>query len=250
MIIPVLNEIAVIEATLRHIPRAEDIEVIVVDGGSCDASAGVAEAFGACVIHTTAGRAHQMNVGAASAHGEVLLFLHADTRLPTDFPRLMENTLRRPGVIAGAFRLRIDSPRWSLRFIEALANFRSRWLTMPYGDQALFLRRHHFRMAAGFSELPIMEDFEFVRRLKPWGRIALAPAAVLTSARRWECLGVLRTTLLNKAIILAYLLGVSSARLACWYHSGTLAIRNISHARDTRKRPAALACTLPSAHEQ
>ncbi len=249
VIVPVLNEAAVIEATLRCIPAGEDIEVIVVDGGSRDSSVRVAEAFGARVIHTTAGRAHQMNLGAAAAHGEVLLFLHADTCLPADFLRLVDSTLRRPGVIAGAFRLRIDSRGWSLRIVEAMANFRSRWLGMPYGDQALFVPRHHFRTAAGFSKLPIMEDFEFVRRLKRWGRIALAPATVLTSARRWERLGVLRATLLNQAIILAYLFGVSPARLASWYRGGVLASRESPQDADTRKRPVSMAPTLPSAHE-
>lgn len=249
VIIPVLNEAAVIQATLRSIPHSEDTEVIVVDGGSHDASARIAEQFGACVLHATPGRAHQMNVGAAAAHGEVLVFLHADTRLPADFAAMIHKTLRRPGVIAGALRLGIDSPQWSLRIVEALANFRSAWLGAPYGDQALFLRRHHFRASAGFSNLPIVEDFELVRRLKRWGRIALAPAAVLTSARRWEQLGVLRTTLLNQAIILAYLFGVSPDRLARWYRCGTFGLRESSDETDSRKRPIGLARRLPSAHE-
>ncbi len=219
VIIPALNEAAVLGETLRRIPWVEDIEVIMVDGGSCDSTVRVAEAFGARVIQTADGRAHQMNSGAAVARGEILLFLHADTRLPADFGRLVRETLRRPGVVAGAFRLRLDSPRWSLRVVEALANFRSNWLKMPYGDQALFLRARHFRTAVGFSKLPIMEDFEFVHRLGRWGRIAIAPAAVVTSARRWEQLGVLRTTLINQIIILAYLLGIAPARLARWYRS-------------------------------
>lgn len=220
IIIPTLNEAAQISASLRHIPCSGDIEVIVADGGSRDGTPDLAEAAGARVIRTAAGRAHQMNTGAGVARGEILLFLHADTRLPADFAHLVRKTLSRPGVIVGAFRLRIASSRWSLRIIEALANFRARFLQMPYGDQALFLRKHHFRTAAGFAKLPIMEDFEFVRRLKRWGRIALAPAEVVTSSRRWERLGALRCTLMNQVIILAYLLGVSPARLAFWYRGG------------------------------
>lgn len=250
VIIPVLNEAAAIEATLQHIPRTEEIEVIVVDGGSSDGSARLSKALGASVIHTGPGRAHQMNRGAAAAHGEFLLFLHADTRLPADFSRMVQETLRRPGVVAGAFRLRIDSPQWSLRIIEAFANFRSKWLMTPYGDQGLFLRRHHFRTALGYSELPLMEDFEFVRRLRRWGRIAIAPAAAVTSARRWERLGVLRTTLLNQAIILAYLCGVSPDRLARWYRSETLAGRNSTPPPTPKPATATLPCTLPSAHER
>lgn len=233
VILPVLNEAALIGAALQRIPRTEDMEVIVVDGGSADGTVSLAEAAGARVIRAGSGRARQMNAGAAVARGEILLFLHADTRLPAGFAGQVRQTLSRPGVVAGAFRLRIHSPRWSLRLIEALANFRSHRLQMPYGDQALFLRRHHFRAATGFANLPIMEDFEFVRRLRRRGRIALAPAAAVTSARRWERLGVLRTTLINQAMILAFLLGVAPARLARWYRGGPARDRN--SAQKTRK---------------
>lgn len=247
IIIPVLNEAAQIGAALRQIPRTEDIEVIVVDGGSRDSTTRITEAFGARVIHAAAGRARQMNAGAAVARGGILLFLHADTLLPSDFVHVVRETLSHPEVVVGAFRLRIDSPRLTMRIIEALANFRSKWLRMPYGDQALFLRRRHFRMAVGFSKLPIMEDFEFVRRLGRWGRVALAQAAVLTSPRRWDRLGVLRTTLLNQAIILAYLLGVSPARLARWYRGHAGAAGNNSRAAHLPEAPAVLTDTLSSA---
>jgi rSAM/selenodomain-associated transferase 2 len=221
VIIPTLNEGSTIGETLRRIPRSQDVEVIVVDGGSRDRTVKIAGAAGARVIRTAMGRACQMNVGAAVARGEILLFLHADTHLPANFENLVHETLRGPGVIAGAFRLRIASPRRSVRFVEALANLRSRYLGMPYGDQALFLRKHYFRTAAGFAKLPIMEDFEFVRRLRRWGRISIAPAAAVTSARRWERLGLLRTTLINQLMILAYLLGVAPPRLARWYRGAS-----------------------------
>lgn len=226
VIVPVLNEAALLGTTLRQIPRTEEVEVIVVDGGSTDRSVQVAEAAGARVFRTAGGRANQMNAGAAVAQGDILLFLHADTRLPVDFARAVRETLSRPQVILGAFRLAIDSTRWSLRVIEALANFRSRCLWMPYGDQALFLRKHHFRTAAGFAKLPIMEDFEFVRRIARWGRVAIARSAVVTSARRWEKLGTLRATLINQAMILAYLMGVAPTRLARWYRGARELGRN------------------------
>lgn len=249
MIIPTLNEAEMIARTLQSIPSDEAIEVIVADGGSCDDTVKIARAFGANVVHTAPGRAHQMNVGAAAAQGEILLFLHADTRLPAGFMSSVGEVLRRPGVVAGAFRLRLDAPGWRFRIVEVLANFRSRWLKLPYGDQALFLRRFHFRMAVGFSRVPIMEDFEFVRRLGRWGRIGLAPEAAVTSARRWKRLGVLRTTLLNQAIILAYSCGVSPNRLAYWYRGEAPATESCPRRAVREQAPAPLARPLPSAHE-
>lgn len=249
VIIPALNEAEVIARTLQSIPPEEGIEVIVADGGSLDDTVSVAKALGASVVHSAPGRAHQMNIGAAAARGGILVFLHADTRLPTDFVRSVYEVLRQPGVVAGAFRLRLDASRWKFRIVEVLANFRSKWLRLPYGDQALFMRRFHFRTAAGFSLLPIMEDFEFVRRIGRWGRIGLAREAAITSARRWERLGVLRTTLLNQVIILAYLCGVSPVRLASWYRGASSALRGHRSTKVREEASAVLPRPLPSAHE-
>lgn len=247
VIIPALNEALTIAPTLWSIPDTPDVEVIVVDGGSHDATIRIAETFGARVIRAQGGRACQLNAGAAAARADVLLFLHADTRLPADFVRAAQSTLRRPEVIIGAFPLKIDSPRWSLRLVEVMANFRSRWLGLPYGDQALFLRRHHFRTARGFAEQPLMEDFEFVRRIRRWGRVALAPAAVVTSARRWERLGVARTTLLNQWIILAYLFGIGPSRLARWYRGESSAEEVPSCTASLPQPPPALSRPLDPA---
>lgn len=249
VIIPALNEVEVIARTLRSISSDEEIEVIVADGGSHDDTVKVAKALGASVVHTAPGRAHQMNLGAAAAQGEILVFLHADTRLPAEFVRSVYEVLRRPGVVAGAFRLRLDARGWKFRIVEALANFRSRWFKLPYGDQGLFMRRFHFRTAAGFSRLPIMEDFEFVQRLGRWGRIGLAREAAITSARRWERLGVLRTTLLNQVIILGYFCGISPGRLARWYR-GEAPDFPRSQSRPVRDGATApLPRPLPSAHK-
>jgi hypothetical protein len=126
-------------------------------------------------------------------------------------------------VAAGAFELGIDSPMRSLRIIEAVANFRARWLHMPYGDQGLFMRASVFHEVGGFPEFPIMEDFELVRRLRRRGRIVISDPRVATSARRWQQLGPLRTTWTNQMIVLSYYLGVSPERLAKWYRSNRTA---------------------------
>jgi rSAM/selenodomain-associated transferase 2 len=216
VIIPTLNESSRIAEAVRPLVAAPDVEVIVADGGSTDGTADVAQASGARVVVTRRGRGRQMNAGAAVATGERLLFLHADTRLPDGFTKDVGRILN-DGACAGAFRLRIDGGHRGLRVVEWGANVRSSWLQLPYGDQGLFLPAELFYRLGGYQELPLMEDFEFCRRLKRHGRIGLADAAVSTSARRWEQLGVVRTTLVNQLCVAGYLLGISPERLARWY---------------------------------
>jgi rSAM/selenodomain-associated transferase 2 len=158
-----------------------------------------------------------MNQAAAIATGDILLFLHADTRLPPDWHEFINQTLQNPQTIAGAFQLAIDSPHTTLRWIERSVQWRSRFLQLPYGDQAIFLRTETFRTIGGYPDLEIMEDFALIQKLKKLGTIALVPAPVHTSARRWERLGVMRTTLLNQAIVLGYYFGIPPARLRQWY---------------------------------
>jgi rSAM/selenodomain-associated transferase 2/rSAM/selenodomain-associated transferase 1 len=217
VIIPSLNEAGHIGRTLASVAGKPGIEILVVDGGSSDETARIASDQGARVYRTPATKAGQMNAGAALARGEVLLFLHADTRPPQNFGAHVRETLARPGVAAGAFRLGIDAAGGRLRFIETVANVRSRFLGMPYGDQALFMTAEMFGAVGGYPEQPIMEDFELVRRLRRRGGIAIAPAAVATSPRRWLNVGVMRTWLINQSIVTAYLAGVSPDRLAGWY---------------------------------
>ena len=214
VIIPTLNEQANLPATLHSVFGAPDVEVIVVDGHSCDGTATIARAAGARVITSAAGRASQMNAGAAAARGDVLLFLHADTRLPADFADHVLRTVEHPGAVAGAFALSIDGHGRPLRFIERTVGWRSRYLQLPYGDQAIFLTAERFAQMGGYAAMPVLEDFDLVRRLRRVGRVVTVPAAVVTSARRWQCCGVWRTTLTNQAIIGAYWLGVSPQRLA------------------------------------
>jgi hypothetical protein len=220
VVIPALNEEASLAATLRSC-RAAGTEVIVVDGGSTDRTAAVASDCGARLLRSVPPRSIQMNAGAAAASGEILIFLHADTRLPPDFALQAHRTLERPGTAAGAFHLRIDGPGAGLWMIAEAANWRSRLLQMPYGDQALFTTRDRFWSLGGFPAFPLMEDFELVRRLRRHGRIRLAPGHVLTSSRRWRRLGLAKTWLVNQWVITAYCLGVSPTRLARWYRGQT-----------------------------
>ncbi len=227
VIIPTLNEAQSIAQTLANLKAAHDIEIIVADGGSRDQTVAIAASANVQnnlqVITTAPGRAQQMNQGARLAKGEVLLFLHADTQLPQRFDRLIREALAsavdpvRP-FQAGAFALSVDAELPGLRWIEWWVNWRSRRLAMPYGDQAIFLRAATFRQLGGFPAQPIMEDYELMRRLKKQGLpIVIIPSPVVTSARRWQRLGVVQTTIVNQAIVLAYRLGLSPTRLAQWY---------------------------------
>ena len=219
VIIPVLNDAEALDSALSSTQDCTGVERIVVDGGSSDESAKVAQSRSVKILHSRPGRAPQMNAGAEVAEGTFLVFLHADTRLPEGFDHHVRRILTQSGVAAGAFQLQIDAPSARLRLIEKAANWRSRYLQMPYGDQAIFLRAELFREVGGFTDLPIMEDFELIRRLQGRGRIVIAPAAVVTSARRWKKLGALRTTLINQLMILGFYLGFEPSRLARWYHA-------------------------------
>lgn len=217
IIIPTLNEAENIKEAIATTQPNTNIEVIVIDGGSQDDTVAIAQSLGVKVISSSPGRAAQMNTGAVAATEEILLFLHADTCLPTGFDDMVRTALQQPGTVAGAFKLRIDASLFSLRWVEWGINVRSHFYQMPYGDQAIFLTKAVFQQIGGFPELPIMEDFELMRRLKRIGRIVIIPTPVVTSARRWLQKGVFKTTLLNQIVIIAYLLGVSPERIRRWY---------------------------------
>ena len=222
IIIPVLNEAGIIRSTLQKLQRQSnlksfDLEIILVDGGSRDNTVNIARDLGVEVITATGGRSAQMNAGANIAGKNILLFLHVDTQLPPDFDSLVKQALDRPSVIAGAFELAIDGEEKSLRLVEILVKLRSRLFSLPYGDQAIFITKQAFIEVGGFANLPIMEDFELIQRLKQRGKIAIAPAAVTTSGRRWQKLGVGQTTIINQLVIAGYYLGVSPAKLSKFY---------------------------------
>jgi len=217
VIIPTLNEAQGLPRTLAPLLAQPDIEVIIVDGGSSDATPALARTAGCRVLKAPRGRGRQMNVGAAAATAPMLLFLHADTLLPPTFKRRIAETLNRPGVSVGAFSLAFNGRHPTLAVIARLANLRSRLLGLPYGDQALFTSRYLFTRVGGYPEMEIMEDVVFVRRLSRLGRVVILPEIAITSARRWQNLGLLRTTALNQLILLGYAVGVPTATLARWY---------------------------------
>jgi rSAM/selenodomain-associated transferase 2 len=197
-----------------------DVEIIVVDGGSSDDTAAVARHHGAWVVESAdRGRASQMNQGAAVATGEVLLFLHADTILPPDARGAIADILSDSGVAGGCFRLRFDDDHPVLRVSSALSSLRFR--LFHYGDCAYFVRRTTFREIGGFHVMPLLEDIDFWLRLNRHHRVEVAQASVLTSARRFREVGVLRQQALATSIVILYMLGVGAPRLARLYHRFT-----------------------------
>jgi rSAM/selenodomain-associated transferase 2 len=217
IVIPTLDEADNIERCLRSCSaETTGAEIIVVDGGSSDETVQIARRCGARVLEIPGGRARQMNAGAEAATGGILLFLHADSVLPHGYSPLVREALGR-GAALGAFRLALDSPGIGLRIMETGTRFRSRILRMPYGDQGLFLTAETFREAGGFPDLPVMEDYEFVRRCRRIGKLTLVDAPVTTSARRWLKKGPWKTWWINQGMVLGYRLGVDPSRLARWY---------------------------------
>lgn len=209
VVVPVLNEAAGIRAALEALAplRSRGHEVIVVDGGSSDRTLELAEGLCDRVLRSPRGRALQMNAGARVANGDVLLFLHADTRLPIDF-RIPESS------VWGRFDVRIDGRHPLLKVVGWAMNLRSRLSGIATGDQAIFVRRDAF---PGFPEIALMEDVALSRLLKRRAAPACLRARVATSGRRWESRGVLRTIFLMWRLRLLYFLGVSPERLARRY---------------------------------
>ena len=219
VIIPTLNEAAYLPFTLERLSQRQFVEIFVADGGSSDETPEIALSLSAKVLDCPKGRARQMNEAARVATGDILLFLHADTLLPKNWENRIRSALASEYVCGGAFSLRIQGNSVGLRLVEALANCRSRIFLMPYGDQAIFVRSATFWEMGGFLDVPIMEDFEFMRRLRTRGSLCILPERVITSGRRWEKLGVLRTTVINQAIILGYYAGISPDKLARFYRN-------------------------------
>lgn len=216
VVIPALNEEAHIGACLDRLAGSDIAEVIVVDGGSADATVRIARSKGARVCSGPANRGRQQNIGAQHANGAILVFLHADTSLPGGFADQVRRTLTRKNVSAGAFRFRLDEREPRLRLVEWMVALRCRLFSLPYGDQAIFVSRELFDRAGRFANLPVMEDFDLLLRLKRLGRISLADGVAVTSARRWRREGVWRLTLKHQMCILGYYLRIGPERLARW----------------------------------
>lgn len=220
IIIPVLNEadhIADLLADLQGL-RRRGVELIVVDGGSEDATLARARGMADHLLSSPPGRARQMNAGAAVAQGEVLLFLHADTRLPAAASDLIREALAGEDRQWGRFDVRLSGRHVLFRLIERSMNWRSGLTGMVTGDQALFVLRETFRQVGGFPDIPLMEDIAISRKLRKRSRPVCLSVPVVTSSRRWEQAGILRTVFLMWALRLAYFMGVSPRRLAAIYY--------------------------------
>ena len=221
IIVPVLNEADQINPLIEHIHSQgfrRLYEVIVVDGDQQGGTIRIIQDKDVIAITTEKGRGRQMNAGAAVARGEILIFLHADTTLPDNALGKISQTLQDRDYVGGAFDLKIDSDRLFLKYISARASLRSRWNRIPYGDQAIFIRKKYFDQIGGYKEIPLMEDVDLMRRIKKDGKqIVILPDKVRTSARRWESEGALYTTLRNQILVRLFYLGVSPHRLAKYY---------------------------------
>jgi rSAM/selenodomain-associated transferase 2 len=219
IIVPVLNEGEGIAATLDALAdlRALGTEVIVVDGGSRDATIQRARLRADRVIPAPRGRALQMNAGAAKATGDVLLFLHADTRLPRDADHVLLNGLERSGRAWGRFNVKIEGRSPLLILVGWLMGLRSRVTGIATGDQAVFVRRDAFQAAGGFPEIPLMEDIALCKQLKRISAPLCLSERVITSGRRWEQNGVLNTIVLMWRLRLAYFFGADPKELAEQY---------------------------------
>jgi len=217
VIIPTKNEEANIGRIVSALGTSDNMEVIVADGFSADDTQRKARQAGATVISSPPPRSRQLNRAAAAARGDILFFLHADTTPPGNFPDLIREALTRPNVAAASFSLGIGGNGWKLRWVERNATRRSIRKGLPYGDQGICVGKELFFDTGGFREIPIMDDYEFIRLIGRFGSVVTLPQKVLTSPRRWENLGLVKTTIINQAVILAYRLGVSPQKLARWY---------------------------------
>jgi rSAM/selenodomain-associated transferase 2 len=213
VIVPTLNEEAVLAPTLQRARQAGVREIIVVDGGSTDATVAIARQLADVVISVPPGRAGQMNAGAQRARGTTLLFLHADTLVPDGFATLALAACARPGAVGGRFDVTLQPTSLLIRLTGELMNWRSRLTCIATGDQAIFIRREVFNRLGGYAPIPLMEDVDLSRRMKRAGRTVCLSERVTTSARRWQKNGVVRTIVLMWSLRLLYFLGASPHRL-------------------------------------
>jgi rSAM/selenodomain-associated transferase 2 len=215
VVIPALDEAEWIAGAVAS-AAAEGVDVVVADGGSRDGTPDRAAAAGARVVASAPGRARQLQAGARASEGDALLFLHADTRLAPGFAAAVGAALRDPTVVGGAFRLRFDRTTPSLRIVEWGARLRVALFELPYGDQALFIRRRALEEIGGIPQAPIMEDLDLAVAMRRRGKLVIVPLSATTSARRYEANGVWRTMALHWLAAGAWALGVDRGRIARW----------------------------------
>ncbi|MEM7164883.1 MAG: TIGR04283 family arsenosugar biosynthesis glycosyltransferase [Planctomycetota bacterium] len=219
VIVPVLNEAERIGAHLTQLRSAEPHQLIVVDGGSDDGSVASASDVADRVVSAPRGLAQQLNAGAEAADGEALVFVYADTQLPSTWPATIVQTLAQTNCVGGAFRLALDDRRWRYRFTAFAANLRGAIGCGPFGDQALFVRRDIFADVGGYDATALLEDLDLVRRLRRRGRVQIASAAAVTSVRRWEAGGFLATMLRNWKYLACHTLGLRGKALRRHYQA-------------------------------
>jgi len=218
IVIPVLNDTEPLRRLLTTIPADPQVDIVVVNGGAAEERLNaICRRPDLRLLTSAPGRGHQMNVGASAASGRWIVFLHADTRLPPQWSDEIRRASADPAVVGGSFRFRLDSAAWQARLIERAVDRRVRWLDLAYGDQALFVRRDVFDAIGGYREWPLMEDIEFVRRLRRAGKLYHSTQPVLTSARRWEYDGWWRRSASNVMLQALFFAGVAPERLANWY---------------------------------
>jgi len=215
-VIPTLQEADRITHAIES-ARAPGVEIIVADGGSRDATRERAAAAGARVVAAEAGRARQLAAGALAADADAIVLLHADTQLPPGWSDAVRGALADPAVAGGAFAFRFAERGLALRLVEWGVRVRLALARLPFGDQALFVRRSALDAIGGIPQAPIMEDLDLVRALRAQGRLALLPDAAVTSARRYLERGVWRTVVRNALALSAWALGLDRARVAAWY---------------------------------
>lgn len=220
VIIPVLNEEANIAATVDAVRRLAPDELIVVDGGSTDHTRDICAELHIACMNSPRGRAAQMNLGAARTTADIVLFLHADTRLPSTAFGDIRSAMSDSACVGGRFDLQLDGSKPMLRVVEKMISLRSRWSKVGTGDQAIFIRRDVFQRLGGFQEIPLMEDIALSRAMKRAGKVACLRSRVVTSSRRWEMEGVWRTIFKMWTLKSLYLMGVSPFRLKRFYGDG------------------------------
>ena len=216
VIIPTYNEATQICGAIESAQIASFDDIIVVDGGSSDETVSLASATGVEVLECSLGRSAQMNLGGKVAKGDVLLFLHADTLLPSDARELIEGVLEDAFAVGGAFHLRFDAGGWMMRLVSLQVNIRS-YCTVPWGDQALFVRRGFFLDSGGYRQWNLMEDVEMAHRIKRSGHLKMIKTPVVTSGRRFRQNGFARSALRNVLLMVAFYLRVNPNRLARFY---------------------------------
>ncbi len=221
IIVPVLREAERINLFLEKLfclKSCKPYEIIVIDGDPACSTINAITSNHTIKIASLTGRGRQMNAGSAIAKGEILIFLHADTQLPPNALKYIEELLQQEEYVGGAFDLDIESNHWFIKVVAAVARFRSRFTRVPYGDQAIFIRRDYFYQIGCFKEIPLMEDVELMRRIKKRGdRICILDRRIKTSDRRWRKDGMVYTTFLDILLPILFKCGVSAEKLAKYY---------------------------------